>query len=428
MQYHSRSIEDNLNLLTKELPCVLITGARQVGKTTLLRERFGSFGEFLTFDPVQDLYGEKSDPDLFLRNHPPPLILDEIQYVPQLVPALKRYVDSHRRPGLFLITGSQQWSVMRHISESLAGRLAMLNLAPFSLAEGADCPAGNWLPQWLEANALETPDALDHLIGGEVIDFIPGTSIWRGSFPEVATLSDTAISAWMQGYVSTYLQRDVRQMLDIRDESQFGVFLSLCASLTGQEVNRSQLGRDIGLSSPTAKKWLDVLKAGMQWIELPAFSRNMLKRLSHRPKGYMADTGLACHLMRLPVATAVSGHPAYGALFETLAVTDLIKQTHAMPTPPCFYHYRQHSGAEVDLVVEYGGKLYPIEIKSTARVRPTDARGIRIFQETMNPDEVGPGIVLYAGTECLRLDENILAVPLGWATKEIRSPLTGNKP
>ena len=129
MKYHSRTIERMLKLLSEELPCVVITGARQVGKSTLLRERFGSFGEFLTFDPVQDIYGEKSDPDLFLRNHPPPLILDEIQYVPQLVPALKRYVDAHRRPGLFLITGSRQWSVMRHLSESLAGRLAILDSA-----------------------------------------------------------------------------------------------------------------------------------------------------------------------------------------------------------------------------------------------------------------------------------------------------------
>jgi len=415
MQYHPRAIEPVLEMLARELPCIVITGARQVGKSTLLTERFSSFGEFITFDPVQDSYGEKQDPDLFLRNHPPPLILDEIQYVPQLIPALKRYVDAHRQPGLFLITGSQQWSVMRHLSESLAGRLAILDLAPFSLAELVDTPGANWLPRWLDDNTHQVMTAQERLLAGNTIDLVPSKAIWRGCYPEVARLSDKAIPAWMRGYIAAYLQRDVRQMLDVRDENLFGTFLSLCASLTGQEVNQSQLGRDIGLSAPTARKWLDVLRAGMQWIEVPAYSRNVVKRLSMRPKGYWADTGLACHLMRLPDSAAVSGHPAFGALFETLAVTDLIKQTHGMSLRPAFYHYRQHSGTEVDLVADYGGKLYPIEIKSTARVRPSDAAAIKVFRELLG-DAAGPGLVIYAGTESLRLDDSILAIPLGWTS------------
>jgi len=414
MKYHTRTVERILEALVRELPSVVVTGARQVGKSTLLRERFGSFGSMLTFDPVQDMYGERKDPELFLRNHPPPLILDEIQYVPELVPVLKRYVDAHRRPGLFLITGSQQWSVMRRLAESLAGRLAILELAPFSLAEQTDTPGGNWFAQWLDDNARGHVDAQERLFSGAVADFIPSRAIWRGSYPEVGTLSDAAVAPWMQGYVAAYLQRDVRQMLDIRNETLFGTFLSLCASLSGQEVNQSQLGRDIGLSPPMARKWLDVLRAGMQWIELPAYSRNAVKRISMRPKGYLADTGLACHLMRLPDASAVSGHPAYGALFETLAVTDLIKQTHGMPLRPAFHHYRVHGGTEVDLIAEYAGKLYPVEIKSTARVKPIAARGIRAFRETYG-ETAGPGIVVYAGTECLRLNDDVLAVPLGWS-------------
>jgi predicted AAA+ superfamily ATPase len=372
-----------------------------------------------TFDPVQDLYGERRDPDLFLRNHPPPLILDEIQYAAGLVPAVKRWIDANRSPGQFVLTGSHQWQVMRNLSESLAGRTALLELSGFALAETRQDPRLAWFPSWLDAVAKPRGSAAARrmLEAGAPVDWSPAETIWRGSFPEPVGLAQAMVPGWMKGYVATYIQRDVRAVQEIRDEEQFGRFLGLCAALTAQEVNLRQLGREIGASAPTARKWLDALKAGRQWIELPAFARNLTQRISRKPKGYLADTGLACHLLRLPEPASVSGSPAFGALFESLAVAELLKQCAVLGAEPGFYHYRRHSGAEVDLVVEYGGRLFPVEIKASARVRPGDAAGIVKFREAAGA-AAGEGLVVYAGDRCLRLGESATAVPLVWQCVE----------
>jgi hypothetical protein len=416
MHYHRRLIEPQLLAYVDAFPCVLLTGARQTGKSTLLQHCLGNRMKVFTFDPVQDLYGERRDPDLFLRNHPPPLILDEIQYVPSLVAAVKRWIDADRRPGQFVLTGSRQWQVMRHLSESLAGRTALLELSGFSLSESHEDPGMAWLPLWLRAvcgqSVAGTGSTL--LAGGRPITWSPAETLWRGTMPEPTGIPLAVVPGWMKGYVATYVQRDVRMQQEIRDEEQFGRFLGLCAALTAQEVNQRELGREVGSSAPTAGKWLDVLKAGRQWLELPAYARNLTQRLSRKPKGHLADTGLACHLLRLPEPHAVSGSPAFGALFETLVVTDLIKQCAVLETEPAFHHYRQHSGAEVDLVIEYAGRLFPVEVKASARVRPSDANGIAAFQAALGP-LAGEGLVVYAGGECLRLAEHATAVPLAWS-------------
>ncbi len=413
MIYHPRHIEHRLNQYVDAFPCVVVTGPRQVGKSTVIDRCLGQRMRSFTFDPVQDLHGEKADPDLFLRNHPPPLILDEIQYAPDLVAAVKRRVDRHREPGQFVLTGSHQWQVMRRLSESLAGRAAVMELGGFTLSERSDDPAMAWLPRWLDAAVRSPGEAADLLASGAPREFSPAECIWRGSFPEPCRLPLAVVPGWMRGYVATYIQRDVRMQQEVRDEEQFGRFLALCAALTAQEVNQRQLGRDMGATAPTARRWLDVLKAGGQWIEIPAFSRNLPQRVSRAPKGYFADTGLACHLQRLPSPEAVSGSPGFGALFETFAVTDLLRQCAVLDTEPGLHHFRKHSGAEVDLVLEYGGRLFPVEIKASAQARPADARGIRAFQEALGP-ACGDGLVVYAGGSCHRLDPRVQAVPLGW--------------
>ncbi len=417
MRYHRRLIEEKALEYWRAFPCVLLAGARQVGKSTMLAKLLGRECATFVFDPVQDLYGVRADPDLFLRNNPPPLILDEIQYVPELVPALKRYVDRNRQPGMFFITGSQQWQVMRRLSESLAGRVAILELPGFSLDEQRDeTRALGWLNRWL-SSAREGADAgFAALQPFQSEARSPAATIWRGSFPEVQKLSESVVAGWMQGYLATYLQRDVRLQLAVQDEMQFTRFLSLCAALTGQECNYRQLGRDVGVSGPTAKQWLGVVRGTFQWLEVPAFSGNHLKRLSEKPKGYFCDSGLACYLLRLSSPIAVQGHPAFGALFETFVALECHKQLQTEPLVPALHHYRQHSGTEVDLIIEKDGRLYPVEVKASAQVRPADARGLATFQSRIG-EPAAPGLVIYAGNEIVRLNDTCIAVPF-----DLRNP------
>lgn len=402
-KYLPRLLEGKLRDYFQNFSCVLLSGARQVGKTTLLQHLFGQELKCFTFDPVQDLFGERRDPDLFLRNNPPPLILDEIQYVPNLVPSLKRYIDLQRRPGMFLITGSQQWQVMRHLAESLAGRLVILELPTFSLSEQFERPELNWFVSWLGADGQ---NLANYVSAG----YSPAQILWRGSFPEVQFIPPTTISGWMQGYLNTYLQRDVRLLLDVRNETQFASFLALCAALTAQECNFRHMGRELDLSGPCAQSWLNVLRGSFQWLEIPAFSKNQTKKISQKPKGYITDTGLACYLLRISSPEALQGHPLLGALFETFVVNELHKQVQALGLPPAFYHYRLHSGAEIDLILELDGRLYPIEIKAAANVKPSDAANIYGFQEKF-PKEAGPGLVIYAGRTALKLNDRCWAMP-----------------
>lgn len=411
MNYKKRLLEEKLRAYVAAFSCTLVTGARQVGKSTLIQQLFGSSFRTFVFDPVQDLYGVRKDPDLFLRNNPPPLVLDEIQYVPELVPALKRYVDENRRPGMYIITGSQRWHIMRNLAESLAGRVALLELPSFCLQETEErCDRPCWLNQWLDAAPAGVDRGLAALSKYRSTGHSLTQRIWRGGFPEVQSLDQAVVPGWMQGYVGTYLQRDVRTLLDVRDEMQFASFLALCASLTAQECNFEQLGRDIGLSSPSAKRWIGLLRGTYQWLEIPAFAPNHLKRLSARPKGYAADTGLACYLMRLSSPEAVQGHPAFGALFETLAVTECHKQLQCRNFVPALYHYRQHSGTEIDLIIEKDGMLFPIEIKAASNVKPMDTRAIDVFREKMG-DVVQPGLIIAGCKEPHRVGERCGAAP-----------------
>jgi len=410
MKYHQRILENKILEYFETFSCLLVAGARQAGKSTVLQELFSNKIKMFTFDPAQDLYGEKADPDLFLRNNPHPLILDEIQYAPGLAASLKRYVDQKRTNSMFIMTGSQQWHVMKSLSESMAGRIAMIELQPFSLSETFEVSGLSWFPAWLDTVRQDVNKADEFLLSGRSYGLSPAKTIWRGSFPEVQRLKEKMIPAWMQGYVSTYLQRDVRSMMDVRDEGRFAAFLSLCVALTGQESNYSQIGRDIGLSTPTARRWLDILRGTFQWLEVPAYSTNQIKKLSQKPKGYLMDTGLASYLLRISSPEALSGHPSFGALFETFMVMELYKQVQTMTLAPVFYHFRLHSGAEVDLVLELDGKLFPVEIKSSSRAGPKDAGGMRRMRELL-PGSVGPGILIYAGDKPVRIDESCIAVP-----------------
>ena len=279
--YIRRILTDKLYKLAESFPVVVISGARQVGKSTLLQNTLGMEAEIVVFDPVIDIENARQDPELFLNNHPPPLILDEIQYAPELVASIKRRIDLKRSPGQYILTGSQQWGVMKSMSESLAGRAVFMDLDSFCLLEISQSDSIiPWIARWLAA-----PDVFLSLSQSRLThETTLYEQLWRGFLPESQFLATEVIPDFLNAYQRTYIERDVRLLAEVSDLQLFGRFLQLISALTAQEINHSQLGRELGLTPQTARRWLDILKATFQWFEIPAYSGNLIKRVSNKPK------------------------------------------------------------------------------------------------------------------------------------------------
>jgi predicted AAA+ superfamily ATPase len=235
--------------------------------------------------------------------------------------------------------------------------------------------------------------------------------LWRGGLPDATQLDESVIPDFHAAYQRTYVERDVRLVGDVSDWQLFGRFLRLCAALTAQEINRSQLGRELGITPQTAGRWLDLLKSTYQWFEVPAYSGNVVKRVSSKAKGYLADSGMACHAQLFSNPSAVGGHPLVGALFETAVVADIRKHAAAMSTPPQMYHWRTNGGAEVDLLLERDGIFYPIEIKVKSTPSRRDTSGITAFRKSHPHLRIEKGLVLAPTEKILRLSETDWAIP-----------------
>lgn len=407
MKYKSRLATSKLEALTGRFSVVVVSGARQVGKSTLLKHQFPHW-DAVVFDPVVDVGNARSDPELFLQNHPIPLILDEIQYCPDVVPCIKRLVDNDKQPGMYILTGSQQWSVLKSVSESLAGRAVFLDLDGFSLSEIAEnIPVSSWIERYLDDPVAFVEG--DH--SRQAVGKTPYEILWRGWLPEMDTLQAELVGDFFSAYLRTYVERDVRLMLDVDDWQQFGRFVQLAAALSAQEINFSQLGREIGVTPQTARRWLAVLKATFQWFEVPAYHGNTIKRISSKPKGYFADTGLACHMARITSPAALGGHPMVGSLFETAVISEVRKLIAPLSRKAAFHHWRIHSGSEVDLILERDGVLYPMEIKLTSRPSRKDTRGIQSLRQTYPDQKIAPGLVLAASERFEQISEHDYVVP-----------------
>ncbi len=406
--YVERSLSNKLVALFETFPIVVVTGARQVGKSTLLRHLFGEVAGSVIFDPLLDIAGAKADPELFLRTHPPPLILDEIQYAPEVVPVLKRVVDRSRKPGMYLITGSQQWEVMKSLAESLAGRAVFLHLDGFSASELAavsSAKGSNWLESWFQDPSLAMKlkkTELPHDVYEQ---------LWRGWLPDAQNIDLSLVPDFHEAYIRTYIERDVRLLAEIEDWRQFRRFYQLMCGLTAQEVNYSELGRDLGLSPATAKRWLSMLLATFQWFELPPFSQNTLKRISKKPKGHISDVGLACRAGVISSPQGLAGHPSWGSIFESAVVGEVKKQCGLISPRPNLYHWRSHGGAEVDLLLERDGILFPLEIKSKTNPNKLDAKGIAALRESYPRGNIGPGLILSLTETSYKVTPDVTVVP-----------------
>ena len=413
MNYRKRHLETKIIRYKEIFPVLLVTGARQVGKSTLLGHLLGDIMPHITFDPVIDVGNARQDPEFFIDQHPPPIILDEIQYAPELLAVIKRRVDLDDAPGQYFLTGSQNLALLRDVSESLAGRVVVLDLGTMTLGERQGW--GRTEPVWLDL-LLEAGGALPDLSRQERVPRKPPLRtvfevLWRGGYPRTLDQAPDVIVDIMQSYVRTYVERDVRSLTDVQDLQQFSRFLSLCAALTAQEVNHSQLGREIGVTPQTASRWLNILKATYQWLELPPYHGNTIKRISGKTKGYLADTGLAAFLQRISSPEALSGHPLLGRLFETHVVQDIHRKFHCLTMPPQVYHWRTLAGAEVDLLLERDGIFWPVEIKSSTRITRSSARGIVAFRETYPALRHGPGVIVAPVEEVFQLRDEILVLP-----------------
>lgn len=408
--YKMRIITEQLKKLTENFPVVVVSGARQVGKSTLLQHVFPDI-DTVVFDPVTDVGGAKADPDVFLDNHPAPLILDEIQYAPTLTAAIKRRVDkAGQKPFQYILTGSQQWAVMKNLAESLAGRAIFLHLSGFCLAEIAEqIPHKHWLQQWLAnpCDVIKNPPS--RLSTNRTVY----EQIWRGWLPKADLIDLSLIQSYYRSYMQTYLERDVRMISDLTALDDLGKFTQLVSALTAQEVNYSQLGRDIDITPQTAKRWLNILQATFQWFQVPAYSGNTIKRISNKPKGYIADTGLACTLNMISSHTALGGHPMTGALFETAVISEIRKLSETLP-PLGFYHWRSHGASEVDLILEQSGVFYPVEIKLTSNPTQKDTQGITAFRNTYPNLKIAPGLIICPCDKFVKISENAYAMP--WDT------------
>jgi uncharacterized protein len=403
-KYYTRHLEQKLLQYAEYFKIVLVTGARQVGKSTMLAKVFPDIKTFV-FDPIQDIYGARQDPDLFLDTYPPPLILDEIQFVPELLPALKRRVDTSDSPGQYFLTGSQNLSVLRAVAESMAGRVGILNLEGLTYYEMIEEPERGWLDLY-----LGSPEQIFKKI------FIPSPTLplhqllWRGSLPGLLDIPNEIVPGYFRSYIQTYVERDIRLLENIRELTAFDRFLGLSAALCAQEINASLLGREIGITPATSRRWLDLLENTYQWKELFPYHGNTIKRISGKRKGFWRDTGLCCYLQRISSPDTLAVSPLRGPLFESWVTNLILRMSSNLSMPPQFYHWRTSGGAEVDLILELDGCLFPIEMKCKTNLTQHDTRGLRAFRETYGT-KVAPAIIVYAGHECFQLNETTTAIP-----------------
>lgn len=407
MAYYHRSIESAWLRATQHFPVLLLTGPRQVGKTTLLQQLCGKERAYVTLDDMAVRSLARRDPVLFLQQHPAPILIDEVQYAPELLPYIKIAVDQDHRPGAFWLTGSQQFHMMKGITESLAGRVAIVNLLGFSFGEVAAAPEGTDPTPFLpaapgESNARSARAACR----AEEVD----CRIWRGGFPALETDRSMDRDLFYSSFVQTYLQRDVRDLTQVGDLETFTRFLRACAARTAQLLNYADLARDVDISVGTAKNWLSILQASFQVFLMNPFHSNVTKRLVKTPRLYFLDTGLCAYLTGWASQETLAHGAMAGAIFETYAVTEILKSWWFAIKSPLLYYYRDKDGKEIDLVICQDNRLYPIEIKRGASPRPDWCQHFSVLSKFS--EQTGPGAVVCLAPQRTALSRNCVAVPV----------------
>ncbi|MBI5408164.1 MAG: ATP-binding protein [Nitrospirae bacterium] len=403
--YRDRYLEPYIKRLSKSFPVVLLTGPRQVGKTTLL-EHLGK-GEAPHRNYVSlDEFGPRSlanhEPELFLERYKPPLIVDEIQYAPELLRRIKVIVDRSGKNGLYWLTGSQHFPLMQGVSESLAGRVAIVKLLGLSQSEEYKiADAGKpFRPDRTESRLKRKPSGIESLFKRVV----------RGTFPRFIHKDAPPVQTFHSSYLHTYIERDVRNILNIANLSAFEKFLRLAAARTGQLLNLSELARDAQIAVSTAKEWLGVLEASFQVYLLKPYFHNLSKRQIKTPKLYFLDTGLACYLTGWHNAEVASKGAMAGSLLENYVISEIIKSYWHRGIEAPLYFWRTKEKEEVDLIIEEEGRIFPVEIKLTMRPDLHTLKGMSTLKKSAK--NVGNGAVVCLVEDRYPLSSDVDAVPV----------------
>ncbi len=413
--YINRKIESTIKTISQTYPVLMVTGPRQSGKTTLLNRLREDGRKYVTLDDPNDRIFAKTEPSAFLERYSPPVIIDEIQYAPELLPYVKIHVDRHRNNGDFWLTCSQMFHMMKNVSESLAGRVGVLNLFGLSNSEiegtlfGAFSTDKNELIKRLDkAKPLALPEVFER--------------IHSGSMPRVYEQPGLDLEEFYSSYVQTYLSRDVRELTQVADELAFYRFLCIAAARTGTLVNYEALAKEAEISAPTAKQWLSVLVSSGIAILIEPYHNNALKRVVKAPRMYFLDTGLATNLTRWQNASVLESGAMAGAFFETWVVSEIYKSFINIGRRPPLYYYRDSNTKEIDLIILQDGTLYPIEIKKSAN--PTGATKhfsvLNPVAEDGNFDDmtrqlkmkIGMGSVVCLANDLRSVDKNNWFVPV----------------
>ncbi len=404
MHYIKRNLEKVVAQVTKEYPVVLVTGPRQVGKTTMLQKLMeGTERGYVTLDDLNDRSLAKNDPELFLQLHKPPVLIDEVQYAPELFMYIKKYADKNHEPGAFWLTGSQVFKLMQGVQESLAGRVAVLSLTSLSQAEISGV---EMKPFTIELEKLsEREKERDKTDARGIFE-----RIYRGSMPAIVSGANSNSQIFYSSYLSTYIERDIRDLSDAIDSLKFLKFMTAAAARCGQMVNVADIAQDADINQTQAKNWLGILETLGIIFYLHPYSNNLLKRLVKTPKLYFYDTGLVCYLTKWSSADTLESGAMNGAILENYVVAEIAKTYWNCGMEPYMYYYRDKDAKEIDIVLEHDGVLNPIEIKKTSNPGTELTKVFELLDKSSTPRSKGAIICMKPGLGAIDRDNYIVPI------------------